>query len=112
MPVTQTFPRSAGRCAFVLALICATFLTVDSPALLAEDEDSAAIASDQTTASNCTFNDSAGEPLFGGLFGERLKFTGNWFGVRDRWADRGLTLDTNLTQFYQGVARGGQEQKF
>jgi porin len=35
--------------------------------------------------------------------------TGEWGGVRSRWRDKGVVLDTSLTQFYQGVASGGVE---
>ena len=33
--------------------------------------------------------------------------TGNWGGARDQLADRGVTLDLSLTQFFQGAAVGG-----
>jgi porin len=36
-------------------------------------------------------------------------FTGDWGGVRTRWKDKGVVLDSSLTQFYQGVASGGTE---
>jgi porin len=49
---------------------------------------------------------------FGGPFGERLKLTGDWFGIRDTLAAKGITLDANLTQFFQGVASGGKERAF
>jgi hypothetical protein len=35
--------------------------------------------------------------------------TGSWGGVRTRWKDKGVVLDSSLTQFYQGVASGGSE---
>ena len=33
--------------------------------------------------------------------------TGDWGGVRSRWRDKGVVLETGLTQFYQGIASGG-----
>ena len=45
-------------------------------------------------------------------FDERLKLSDDWFPAKDRWCGRGVTLDTNLTQFFQGVASGGKEQEF
>lgn len=50
------------------------------------------------------------EPSFGGTLWERPKLTGDWFGLRSCVAERGITLDTSLTQFYQGVTSGGRQQ--
>ena len=44
-------------------------------------------------------------------FYERLNPTVDWFASKDR-SSRGVTLDTNPTQFFQGVASGGKEQVF
>ncbi len=38
--------------------------------------------------------------------------TGDWCGNRDWLADHGITFDLSATQFYQGVAAGGREQKW
>ena len=38
---------------------------------------------------------------------EQEELTGNWGGVRTRWHDKGVVLDSSLTQFYQGVSAGG-----
>ena len=37
------------------------------------------------------------------------ELTGNWGGLRTRWKDKGVVLDSSLTQFYQGVASGGTD---
>ena len=37
------------------------------------------------------------------------QLTGDWGGARKRWTDKGVVLDSSLTQFYQGVADGGTE---
>ncbi|WP_406698117.1 carbohydrate porin [Singulisphaera sp. Ch08] len=37
---------------------------------------------------------------------------GNWFGARDALFEKGIDLRTNLSQFYQGVTRGGLRQSF
>jgi porin len=42
----------------------------------------------------------------------RPQLTGDWLGYRTAMADRGITLDADATQFYQGVASGGIEQRF
>jgi porin len=51
-------------------------------------------------------------PMFGGPLLTRTKLTGDWGGVRDNLAQRGITLDVSWTQFYQGVTNGGQQQIF
>ncbi|HEX4795594.1 MAG TPA: carbohydrate porin [Humisphaera sp.] len=40
------------------------------------------------------------------------KLTGNWWGARDTLASKGVELDVSLTQFYQGVTRGGIDTGF
>jgi porin len=40
-------------------------------------------------------------------FVEQEELTGNWGGARIRWKDKGVVLDSSLTQFYQGVSSGG-----
>src|SRR5689334_11175432 len=35
--------------------------------------------------------------------------TGDWKGRRNQWKDKGVALESSLTQFYQGVASGGTE---
>jgi porin len=39
----------------------------------------------------------------------RETLTGDWDGARDRWKNKGVELDSSLTQFYQGVASGGTD---
>jgi porin len=42
----------------------------------------------------------------------REELTGDWWGRRTCLAENGIVIDSSLTQFYQGVASGGAEQKF
>ncbi len=42
----------------------------------------------------------------------RQQFTGDWGGVRPQLAESGVTFEADITQLYQGVARGGSEQRF
>ena len=42
----------------------------------------------------------------------RKKLTGDWWGRRSCLIDNGITIDISSTQYYQGVAGGGQEQSF
>lgn len=39
----------------------------------------------------------------------REELTGDWGGLRTRWKDKGVVVDSSLTQFYQGVSAGGTE---
>ena len=42
----------------------------------------------------------------------RSSLTGDWLGHRTAMAERGIVFDADVTQFYQGVASGGLEQRF
>jgi len=49
------------------------------------------------------------EGLYSGDFWKRSTLTGDWGGFRNELADKGVTVDLNLTQVYQGVVGGGKE---
>lgn len=51
-------------------------------------------------------------PLWRGDVWTRSQLTGDWGGPRDELAERGLTFFGDVTQYYQGVAAGGLDQKF
>lgn len=51
-------------------------------------------------------------PAFRGSIGDRAKLTGDWGGLRSRLARNGVTLDADVTQFYQGVTSGGRKRTF
>jgi porin len=40
----------------------------------------------------------------------RSKLTGDWGGLRDDLASKGITLDTRFSNYYQGVTSGGVDQ--
>ncbi len=42
----------------------------------------------------------------------RPQLTGDWLGCRTALAENGVLFDANVTQFYQGVASGGLQQRF
>jgi carbohydrate-selective porin OprB len=46
-------------------------------------------------------------PNYGGDFWSRSYLTGDWGGLRSKLADRGVQLEFNVTQIFQGVASGG-----
>lgn len=49
-------------------------------------------------------------PDYGGSWVERSHLTGDWGDVRQRWADRGVTLGFDWYQVYQEVVDGGVDQ--
>jgi porin len=52
---------------------------------------------------------SSSEGLYSGDFWRRSTLTGDWGGFRNELAAKGVTVDLNLTQVYQGVVGGGKE---
>ncbi|HEY1269756.1 MAG TPA: carbohydrate porin [Candidatus Binatia bacterium] len=118
MPALIPFPRTAVLLACTLSFsACATLLHADTsaslaPASLLVDKNSA--APDSTATVNPSSTESAIPPAFGfdGPLGERLKLTGDSFGIRNKLADHGVTFDVNLIQFFQGVATGGKDRDF
>ncbi len=55
---------------------------------------------------------AAPENPYAGDLRTRLRALGDPLGLRSRAADRGITFDLFATQFYQGIASGGQERTF
>jgi len=49
---------------------------------------------------------------FGGPLFERPRLSGDWGGLRTDLLESGVQLDVSSTQYYQGVAHGGQRQAF
>src|SRR5262245_16177125 len=65
----------------------------------------------------CSFGGSAGlDDCFDGMSASSLctapNLTGTWGGLRTCAAENGILYDPRLTQFYQGVAHGGQQEIF
>jgi hypothetical protein len=44
---------------------------------------------------------------YGGSLWSRSSLSGNWGGVRDQWAAKGLTINLDATYTFQGVVSGG-----
>jgi porin len=42
----------------------------------------------------------------------RERLTGDWWGCRTAWEEKGVDFYVSETQFYQGVVSGGREQEF
>jgi porin len=51
-------------------------------------------------------------PQYSGDWNERLALTGDWNGLRQKWADHGFTVDWSWTQYGQGVDSGGRSQEW
>src|SRR5215471_3828749 len=47
------------------------------------------------------------DPYSGDLW-SRSTLTGDWGGLRNEWAEKGVTIDLNVTQIGQGVVNGGK----
>ncbi|HVM97686.1 MAG TPA: carbohydrate porin [Candidatus Acidoferrales bacterium] len=47
-------------------------------------------------------------PDYSGEFLNRSTLTGDWGGIRQDWANKGITLNANVTQITQGVVDGGK----
>jgi hypothetical protein len=48
------------------------------------------------------------KPYSGDIW-HRSTLTGDWFGVRNDLAAKGITFDMSLTQVYQGILSGGKD---
>jgi phosphate-selective porin len=94
------------------------FVTVLTPAASAQTTSSGQSSGVQAPA---TTGQSAGEPTAGaeakspshgpysGDLWKRSTLTGDWGGFRNELAAKGVTVDLNLTQVYQGIVGGGKE---
>ena len=95
--------------AFVLAVsMVASFAASAAESVLVE--------AGESTECNCpscqAAQAAAALPDYGGCIWCRSKLTGDWCGERTCWAQNGVTLDADETQFFFGVADGGLEQHF
>jgi porin len=87
--------------ASLTAALLAVLLTADTQMLLAECNECAAISHGETCCHSC------GDSLW-----ERDELLGDLWGVRPALGNHGIAVESSLTQFYQGVASGGTEQRF
>jgi porin len=51
-------------------------------------------------------------PSYSGDFLSRSTLTGDWGGLRNDLANKGMTFDLSITQVYQGVIHGGRDQSW
>jgi porin len=52
--------------------------------------------------------DSSPKDPYSGDLWNRSTLTGDWGGVRNEWAAKGVTIDLDITQIGQGVVNGGK----
>jgi porin len=62
-----------------------------------------------TLAETSSAAPSPAAPYSGDLW-NRSTLTGDWFGVRNDLAAKGITFDMSLTQVYQGIVSGGKDE--
>jgi porin len=91
-------------------LIGALFAMAFQPDLALAGQEAVSTRVGSTAIPNRPTPQSAGptQPPTTGL-AQQEELTGDWGGARTRWRDKGVVLDSSLTQFYQGVASGGTE---
>ena len=65
--------------------------------------------STEKPASTAEAKPSPQGPYSGDIW-HRSTLTGDWFGVRNDLAEKGVTFDMSLTQVYQGILDGGKDQ--
>ena len=64
--------------------------------------------STENPASMADAKPSSPGPYSGDIW-NRSTLTGDWFGVRNDLAAKGITFDMSLTQVYQGIVSGGKD---
>ncbi len=57
-----------------------------------------------------TLSEAPSTPPYSGDIWHRSTLTGDWFGVRNDLAAKGITFDMSLTQVYQGIVDGGKDE--
>jgi len=92
-PATGKDIMSMSVRAFALTAVCVVLL---SPTAVIRGQE-------PTSAQPAAKPAAAPAPDF--LHQEEL--TGDWNGIRTKWKDKGVELQSSLTQFYQGVSSGG-----
>ncbi|HSA61514.1 MAG TPA: carbohydrate porin, partial [Nitrospiraceae bacterium] len=57
-------------------------------------------------------DEASSEKPYSGDFWHRSTLTGDWGGVRNDLAAKGVTADLSLTQIYQGIVGGGKDENW
>ena len=99
------FRNYRSGCLRVMVSLIVLSLTVLAPGASAQ---TAAAQSSGDSEASAT-DKSSSEGPYSGDFWRRSTLTGDWGGFRNELAAKGVTVDFNLTQVYQGVVGGGKE---
>ena len=59
-------------------------------------------------ATQAVAQDTSPKDPYSGELLSRSTLTGDWGGLRNEWAQKGFTIDLNITQIGQGVVNGGK----
>src|SRR3989304_5281887 len=89
-----------------------TLLLVIAPVALAQDGNTPSDKDPSKDVESRQVMSATTQPAttgFGGDLATRRKLTGNWGGVRDQLADKGITLDIDIPNILQGNAHGGAQ---
>jgi len=89
-------------------MLSITMLLVLVPVVSAQEPATTEVETVETTEVTVTETTT---PSFGGDLWTRSKLTGDWGGVRNDLAAKGITLDIDYTQIFQGNAHGGRSTK-
>jgi porin len=107
-----------GRAATAGLLIAVAILFVKAGTVLAEESDQTPVSGVAATPGK-EGADQAEPPCpppsvpdFGGCLKHLSYLTGDWGGLRPSLAEKGITFDDDVTQFYFGDASGGLQQEF
>jgi porin len=105
---------STARRSFASLALAACLLWFQLSALPALAQDAIKSQESPQHAEQSTAAEQAAPPLpdFGGPLWCRSYLTGDWRGIRPCLAQQGIAFDGDVTQFYQGVARGGLNTTF
>jgi porin len=93
-------------CAFLVAVVASSLWP--NAAWSQTAPPAAGVSTASATATPGQGAAAAPQPAPGALL-EQEELTGDWGGARTRWKNKGVVLDSSLTQFYQGVSAGGTE---
>lgn len=85
------------------------------PFVLAATLSAPVLGQEAATPSDASAESSQGEgllpiPDYWGDWLTRSKLTGDWGGLRQEWADNGITMDLDWYQVYQDVVDGGRTE--
>ena len=84
---------------FVYMMVTAILVTMTAGICLADDPGASAAAQGLLPV-----------PDYSGEIGARTTVTGDWGGVRQEWADRGVTIGFDWYQVYQDIVNGGIDE--